>query len=335
MSLGGRASFQRREFAITVATEEVRACDLCGGTRFAPELRSPDLVERLVAGEHQYVRCEGCGLCFLNPRPRPDEIAKVYPDDYEPHADGPIRPAARWQRLAGARDARPSLGDRLLIHIGQRQTFYPIPPWTGQGKILEVGFGNGSLLDTMKQLGWQTHGRDLSPNACRVAARKGHCVRQGSAEDLDDPADQYDVVYVNQVLEHTYSPRAALERLYHVLRPGGRLMLAVPNFGSLQMRLLGRYSSALDPPRHLYQFERRTLRRYLEEVGFRDLEITTRSGAQSIVKATRLLVNDVFGTAYRREPEWLSIALEPWMVIAGLLNFFGVGRDLRVVARKR
>ena len=119
-----------------------------------------------------------------------------------------------------------------------------------------------------------------------------------------------------------------------MLKPDGRLVLAVPNYGGLQMRLFGRYSTALDPPRHLYQFERHTLLRYLYGAGFRDVEVRTRTGAQSVTKALRLMLNDLCGTAFRREPAWLSAPFELTTVILGLFGFFGAGRDLRAVARR-
>ena len=301
---------------------------------FVFERTSPDLVERLVAGEHAYVRCLRCRLCFLSPRPTAADVGKVYPGDYEPYADGAPRRPSWWQRLAGLAGRPPSLLRRLLTAIPQRQASHPIPTWIDGGRILDVGCGGGTFLDTMKQLGWETHGRDPSPQACEIVARKGHQVRCGTAADLDDPPESYDVVYLNHVLEHTFSPREALARLRAVLKPGGRLVMAVPNYGGLQMRLFGRYSSALDPPRHLYQFERHTLLRYLYAARFRDVEVITRTGAQSVTKAVRLLVNDLFGTTFRREPAWLSYPFELSTVLCGLFGFFGAGRDLRAVARR-
>jgi SAM-dependent methyltransferase len=321
-------------FPVSVATEEVTACDLCGGTRFTFERSAPDLVERLVAGDHRLVRCRACGLCFLSPRPIPAEIDRVYPEDYAPHEDHRPRPVQRWQVLAGSRGARPSLLQRLLLRIHQSITFHPIPRWQGEGRILDVGCGSGGFLDAMRQLGWETHGRDPSPRAGAIARRNGHQVRLGGAEDVDDPPASYDVVYLNQVLEHTFSPRRALERIHRVLKPDGLLVLAVPNYGGLQMRLLGRYSSALDPPRHLYQFERRTLGRYLAEVGFRQARIATRTGAQSVPKALRLMLNDLLGTAFRREPAWLAAPFELVTLVCGLFGYFGAGRDLRATAWK-
>jgi 2-polyprenyl-3-methyl-5-hydroxy-6-metoxy-1,4-benzoquinol methylase len=321
-------------FAVEVAMEAVTACDLCGSTVFEPERRSRDLVERMVAGVHQLVRCRGCRLCFLDPRPRPDQIGRLYPDDYTPHADRQVRRPGRWQRLAGSRDARPSAVGRLMVRTGQNMTFRPIPPWIGDGVILDVGCGNGAFLDTMKQLGWTTHGCDAVPAACEVASRKGHDVRQGSAEALDYPDESFDVVYLNHVLEHTFSPRRALAGIWRVLKPGGQVVLGVPNYGGLQMRILGRYSTALDLPRHLYQFERRTLRRYLGEAGFQDVRMSTRTGSQSLTKAIRLLVNDALGTGFRREPAWLSAPFGPLCAALGLFGYFGAGRDLRATATR-
>jgi 2-polyprenyl-3-methyl-5-hydroxy-6-metoxy-1,4-benzoquinol methylase len=324
----------RSSFAVEVAMEPVTACDLCGGSVFEAERTSRDLVERMVAGVHRLVRCAGCRLCFLDPRPRPDQIARLYPDDYAPHVGGSARRPARWQELAGSRGARPSALARLIVRIGQNMTFRPIPAWVGDGVILDVGCGGGAFLDTMKQLGWTTHGCDAVPAACEVASRKGHAVRLGNAEDLDYPDASFDVVYVNHVLEHTASPRRALAGMWRVLRPGGQLVLGVPNYGGLQMRTLGRYSTALDLPRHLYQFERRTIGRYLAEAGFHDVRLSTRTGSQSLTKAIRLLVNDALGTGFRREPAWLSAPFGPMCFFLGLFGYFGAGRDLRAVATR-
>lgn len=322
------------DFSVALTMHPVAACDLCGSARFASELVAPDLVERMVAGDHRYVRCADCGLCFLDPRPAPEDIDRIYPEDYAPHGDTAPRRPRTWQALAGARDARPSPLGRAAVWLGQRMAFRQVPAWRGDGRILDVGCGGGGFLDTMMQLGWETHGCDPSVRACATARAKGHQVREGTAEDLDHPADSFDVVYLNHVLEHTFSPGRALRAIHRVLRPGGALFLAVPNYGGVQMRLLGRYSSALDPPRHLYQFERATLARYLAEAGFVDVELSTRTGSQSYTKAIRLMLNDLLGTAFRREPWWLSAPFAPLAFLGGLFGYFGAGRDLRATALK-
>src|SRR5688572_29193157 len=94
--------------------EWVERCDLCGGTR---QRRTAVYHEYLLfTGEKfQLVRCEDCGLEFINPRPSPALIGEYYPDHYTPHQEVP-RPLRRWQQLAGAPDA-PDPGLLRRLHL--------------------------------------------------------------------------------------------------------------------------------------------------------------------------------------------------------------------------
>jgi predicted SAM-dependent methyltransferase len=95
------------------------------------------------------------------------------------------------------------------------------------------------------------------------------------------------------VLEHTYSPRKALESALRVLRPGGLLSLAVPNYGSAEAAIFRNAWSGCEVPRHLYFFNRSTLKRYLEEAGFKIVRLRTRTGATSVPRAFRHIANEV------------------------------------------
>jgi 2-polyprenyl-3-methyl-5-hydroxy-6-metoxy-1,4-benzoquinol methylase len=244
-----------------------------------------------------------------------------------------VAPLRWWQRAAGD-GVRRSWLVRALVHLRQQIAFHEVPPREGGGSLLDVGCGGGAFLDTMKQLGWRTCGVDPSPRAVDVARIKGHDVRLASAEDLPFAGGRFDLVQLNHVLEHTHSPRRALENARRELRPGGRLVLAVPNIGGVQARLFGRYWSGLDVPRHLYQFDARSLRRCLAEVGFRVLSLRTRTGATSLPKTLRLMINDLFGARWRRDQAWLVAPFEIVALLSSLVRNFGAGRDLRVVCRR-
>jgi SAM-dependent methyltransferase len=75
-------------------------------------------------------------------------------------------------------------------------------------------------------------------------------------------------VVIWHVLEHLQDPRGTLEEAQRILRPRGRLIVAVPNFGSAQARWSGAAWFHLDLPRHLYQFPLAALRRLVEDAGF-------------------------------------------------------------------
>ena len=77
------------------------------------------------------------------------------------------------------------------------------------------------------------------------------------------------------VLEHLHDPKGALLEARRILRPGGRLVVAVPNFSSLQARWAGAAWFHLDLPRHLWHFPLAALRRLLADCGFEIRRSTT------------------------------------------------------------
>lgn len=326
------AATRANELAPADRLEAVPRCDLCGGTRQRKAAVYREYL--LFTGERfQLVDCEDCGLGFLSPRPTAGDIQRYYPDDYRAHQEE-ARPLRRWQRAVGAPDAgRPGPLRRLLLHVHQSVHWYLIPRFEGGGRVLDIGCGSGKLLDTLRQLGWQTSGVDPSPAAVARARTRGHEVAVARAEDFRVAPRSCDLVYLWHALEHTHRPSAVLARARAALRPGGRLHLAVPNRRSFHAWLFGSCWWSTDAPRHLYQFDRRTLRRYLEEAGFVDIRITTRTGAASWVRGVRHSINRLFGTRFARDPGWLLTLGEVPVVLSSLFRFFGVGSELRVTAR--
>ncbi|HKA90709.1 MAG TPA: class I SAM-dependent methyltransferase [Haliangiales bacterium] len=310
--------------------ETVTACDLCGGTRFHPRARFTDL-DRPGGEAWTLVACDACGLAFLNPRPTRAAIGACYDDDYPAHADAPPAPLRAWQALAGAADP-PGPAARLYLRVRQEVAWHVIPRPRGRRRILDVGSGNGALLDAMAQLGWTTWAVEPSEAAAARARKKGHRVAVGTAEAIPHPDESFDVVVLWHVLEHTHSPARALAEVRRVLAPGGALHLAVPNYRGLPARAFGRYWVGVEAPRHLYQLDARTLRAYLARAGFLLASLRTRTGAGSFARPLRFLANDLLGTRFRREPAWLVAPFEPLAALLGAFRSFGVGCELRAVA---
>ena len=94
----------------------------------------------------------------------------------------------------------------------------------------------------------------------RIAPRRAYA---------DYPDATFDEVLIWHVLEHLREPRATLREAHRVLKPGGTLVVAVPNFSSAQARWAGSAWFHLDLPRHLHHFPLAGLRRMLDETGFR------------------------------------------------------------------
>jgi ubiquinone/menaquinone biosynthesis C-methylase UbiE len=320
--------------AAPVALERVEDCDLCGGKQFRKRKAWKDL---LLFGPDtwQLVSCEQCSLHFIHPRPTRAAIGAFYPNDYPAHTAAPTVPKAWHRSVSSQRCASPGLWRRALLHIRQDLSWYRFPAWQGEGRVVDIGCGSGGrYLDVLKGLGWTTFGVEPSPHAVDAANAKGHTAVVGSAEQQHFPDESMDLVTMWHVLEHTHSPRQALEACFRMLRPGGQLSLCVPNYASAQAAAFGPFWWSCDAPRHLYQFTRRTIRQYLEQTGFRVLRIRSRSGATSWQRAFRHLVNRVFGTRYTRDSPLAVTLADPLVAVFSAVRFFGVGAELRVIAER-
>lgn len=231
------------ETAPAVAAE---ACPVCGERTVRPRFGIEGLRERLVV-------CTGCGSGRLDPMPSESEIAGFYPDAYYGDPDqakfsGPVESLVR---MLGARRARWLL-DRV----------------PAGGRVLDVGCGRGTLLRAVARGGFEAHGVEMSGAAAKGVDAFAALRIAPRLADAGYPDAFFDAVIIWHVLEHLRDPRAVIEEARRILRPDGRLVVAVPNFASLQARWAGPDWFHLDLPRHLHQLRLDGLERMLRTCGF-------------------------------------------------------------------
>jgi len=218
-------------------------CCICGMTDEEFFCESTDYI----TGEiFRVVRCTGCGLIYVNPQPPADEIVRYYPQTHQTSA-----PAA-YERS----DARPRI--KLVGSL-----FGGTP-----GRVLDVGCGKGLLPAGLQKMGWEVFGTELSEASTQIATEAGVTVYNLPIEECPFEPESFDVVTLYHSLEHMINPQKTLTSVYGLLRPGGFLVTEVPNIGSWHARAFGTAWFHLDVPRHLYHFNRHTLRRMLEACGF-------------------------------------------------------------------
>ena len=140
------------------------------------------------------------------------------------------------------------------------------------GPLLDIGCGGGSFLHALGNRGIAGGGADTSLKAAQVCWRRyGIPAVNASLPYLPFKAGGFRTVSMFHVLEHLHDPMMALEAIWDLLPPGGRLILQVPNAACWQVLLLGERWSGFDVPRHLINFRDEDLEELLEACGFRVL----------------------------------------------------------------
>jgi len=96
-------------------------------------------------------------------------------------------------------------------------------------RILDVGCGLGLYVKKMRQFSDDVHGVDIDPAKVREASATLPNIREAPAEHLPYPDATFDVLLLHEVLEHVNDDRAAVREAHRVLKPGGRMVVFVPN----------------------------------------------------------------------------------------------------------
>ena len=200
------------------------------------------------------ITCAACGAGITHPWPDKDALARAYAGWYRP-AEG---------RFAGLGDAALRRARGALARRLDR-----IAP---AGRVLDVGAGDGTLLDALRARGRDALGLELVSSRPDVLA----------ADIAEVEEAGWAAVVFWHTLEHLPQPGGALARAAELLRPGGVLVVAVPNSDSLQARVFGDRWFALDLPRHLVHLPAETLLRRLDELGLRRLRVSHLRGGQVV-----------------------------------------------------
>jgi SAM-dependent methyltransferase len=226
-------------------------CALCRGEH-AHELFAGPIPESRGFG---VVRCDRCALVATHPLPAADAIQAFYDPLYYGRENAKFGPLTEVFILL-FRLARL----RALRLAGVRR-----------GTILDVGCGRGLFLRLARRAGYDVLGTELNETSARPARRSvgDDRVHAGPLETAGFATGRFDAVIAWHVFEHLPDPAGTLAECRRIVRPGGVLILAVPNIESWQARWAGAGWFHLDVPRHLFHYGPGTLSAMLVRHGFR------------------------------------------------------------------
>jgi 2-polyprenyl-3-methyl-5-hydroxy-6-metoxy-1,4-benzoquinol methylase len=278
--------------------EQLGCCPVCGErkrTLLVSGLR--DFSFGAAPGEWAMWRCQSCDCGYLDPRPAASALGRAYSKYYTHRLEDlngliPGRNATLKRRIAaGLRNdwINRKLGYRLpgsfpfgaliikCISGEQEQLPHTIrhlaPPLSNEEWVLDTGCGNGQFLTIAAQLGFKAVGMDFDESAVAAARQAGFDARRGALPDVPFPKSFFTHITLNHVLEHVMWPKQALEALWEVLKPGGRIWITQPNLGAAGATEFGKYWRGFEAPRHMTLFDPPGLQKLLQSCGFVGVQV--------------------------------------------------------------
>lgn len=208
-------------------------CNCCGSSKSKEIFRARD--ERFPTSDYEFpvVKCQECGLAYLNPRPTYKSAGLFYPF-----------------RFYGGRDREEKEG-KYRTELGQVET--------RSGKLLDIGCAKGDFVLYATNHGFDAEGLEVMEHA----GNPHHLRIHNRFESLPDC--HYDVVTAWAVFEHLHDPMHYFREISRVLKPGGEFVFLIPNFDSPRSR----HMMLEDIPRHLYFYTPNTVARYLSATGLK------------------------------------------------------------------
>lgn len=203
------------------------------------------------------VKCNQCGLIYVNPRISIEANNKYY--EFSLTADHEFLDKHFFETYP--------------VHHKQIDRYIRMIKKTKKdGRLLDIGCGNGYFLTRAKESGFDVEGQEISPlfvNFCRQ--NLDLTVHSGELESLNLEAGSYDVITMFDVIEHVYDPGKLLKECRRLLKPDGLLVVTTHDIGNFFAKLYGVKWHMIYPIGHVWYFTHVTLRSLLLKESFREL----------------------------------------------------------------
>jgi SAM-dependent methyltransferase len=286
------------------------------------------------AGGYDVVACETCGFCHVVPLPTAEDMAESYREIYY----GDEKPAYLAEASEDQKWAALMQNDRLALMekiLG-----------TNRRHLLDIGSGPGFFLKTAAERGWRARGIEPSRQAVRFARTLGCDVVEGFFDAESAPTlGSFDVVHLNNVLEHIPDPIGLLDLAQACIAPGGLICINVPNdFTPIQAaacRKTGLPQWWIAPPHHLNYFDFASIEALLARLGFERMARTTSFPMEMFLLMGEVYVGDAtLGRACHKKRMAFDLALEEAgegetrRAFYQALAAAGIGREVVAIARK-
>jgi SAM-dependent methyltransferase len=241
----------------------IGTCQICGSA-IAPRYTIPAVSRWGSDSDFHVYWCRDCDAGFLLPRPSPELLESFYTSQY-------------FADYGKGTASEQSVLDRLRVHLAWQFDYSDVLDGnlieaitnSRTAKVCDLGCGNGTFLAKLRAHGFQVVGIEPSPFARKEVESNGIKVYEGTAESLPNSISEspFDLVVMTHVLEHCLDLKRTIKNALELVRPGGHVVIEVPNCASFQFATRGPAWFHFDVGRHVNYFTPRALAKLIENHG--------------------------------------------------------------------
>src|SRR4030042_1536676 len=252
-----------------------------------PLCHSPDLKDlfklKSIHSEFYILQCQECNLAHTYP----------FPDDYILHLYDTERVEYYGKYGNKFIPVIQTVRDRLA-KIRAKKCLSMIPNSIRRPKVLDIGCAEGRLLNSFLEYGCDCYGVE-HPSYPKQRFLNSNRIKYfvGDLKSLGLEEGSFNIIILWHVLEHLDNPDAIINRVYDLLSPDGILVLAVPNFSSIEAKIFKEVWFHLDIPWHKYHFTKRSLLYLLEKNHFKIIKSTTFCIEQNVYGILQSILNSM------------------------------------------
>lgn len=236
-----------------------RPCPLCGSGESRHLFSGKDYRYNTVGNEFEYHTCTDCSHVFLKTFPNQEDIARLYPGELMNYGEIETARSVAYKvkNMLDLRALRKLLARYKILNV----------------RALDIGCGSGLYLDQIHSLAKSIkietlEGIEISEHAMQTAAAKGYNIHTCLLENYK-PDRKYNLVIMQQVVEHLYDLDLSFTILAEILSDDGILLVETPNLNCFDRRLFGKYWEGYHVPRHFNLFEKTNLEKWLKKFNLR------------------------------------------------------------------
>jgi 2-polyprenyl-3-methyl-5-hydroxy-6-metoxy-1,4-benzoquinol methylase len=229
-------------------------CPVCESTGIQKFLTATD--HTVSHEQFEIWQCANCSLRFTQDVPEQNDIGRYYQsEEYISHTE-----------------TSKGIVNRLYLFVRQftlrsKENFIREQTGLKKGNLLDVGAGTGAFVHRMQTVGWQVTGLEPDEKAIqRAASQYGLSLQPVPSLFHLEPAS-FDAITLWHVLEHVHDLHGYMQQLKKLLKPSGKLFIAVPNYTSYDAECYRSDWAAYDVPRHLYHFSPAAMQMLVEKHG--------------------------------------------------------------------